>query len=221
MPPKKTSRHKTPRQTPQRYHHGDLRRALLDAALRIAAQSGPGALSLRELARCAGVSHAAPYRHFASREALLVALAVEGFTGLHEEMEAGARAARTPLERLRALGVAYVRYAVAHPGHFRVMFSSELHEGAEQARLTAASEPTLRALVDAVAESQAEGLVGAGAPRSLAVPAWSMVHGLSMLIIDRQLGPLLDGAVYADALADAVADVVARGLAAAPRAKRR
>src|SRR3954471_12975444 len=108
------------------YHHGDLRRTLLDTALKMVKEAGPGALSLRELARRAGVSHAAPYRHFASREALIGALAVEGFRGLGAEMQACAGDERDPMRRFRALGVAYVRYAVAHPGHFKVMFSSDL-----------------------------------------------------------------------------------------------
>src|SRR4051794_22103421 len=121
--------------TERRYHHGDLRRTLLDAALGIVEKAGPGALSLRELARRAGVSHAAPYRHFPSREALLGALAVEGFRGLGAEMQACAGDERDPLPRFRALGLAYVRYAVAHPGHFKVMFSSDLHDAGETPEL--------------------------------------------------------------------------------------
>src|SRR4029079_8364193 len=99
------------------YHHGDLRRTLLDAALALVASQGVGALSLRELARKAGVSHAAPYRHFESREALLAALATEGFLGLGAEMMQTAAGEPNPLLRFRALGVAYVIYAVRHPGH--------------------------------------------------------------------------------------------------------
>ena len=194
----------------QPYHHGDLRRTLVDAALAIVEKSGLGALSLRDLARSVGVSHAAPYRHFPSREALLVELAIEGFVGLDAEMRADAARATTTIERFVAIGRGYVRYAVAHPGHFRVMFSSELHDDAAPA-LVAAGEPALRTLVDAVAAAQAEGLVGDGDPRALAVPAWSMVHGLSMLIIDRQLTPLVDGEIVADTWARAVVDVIARG----------
>lgn len=194
----------------QPYHHGDLRRTLVDAALAIVEKSGLGALSLRELARRVGVSHAAPYRHFPSREALLVELAIEGFVGLDAEMRAVAAGATTTIERFEAIGRGYVRYAVAHPGHFRVMFSSELHDDAAP-ELTAAGEPALRTLVDAVAAGQAEGLVGDGDPRALAVPAWSMVHGLSMLIIDRQLTPLVDGDIVADTWARAVVDVIVRG----------
>ena len=199
-----------PKKRGQAYHHGDLRRTLVDAALAIVEKSGLGALSLRDLARSVGVSHAAPYRHFPSREALLVELAIEGFVGLDAEMRADAARATTTIERFVAIGRGYVRYAVAHPGHFRVMFSSELHDDAAPA-LVAAGEPALRTLVDAVAAAQAEGLVGDGDPRALAVPAWSMVHGLSMLIIDRQLTPLVDGEIVADTWARAVVDVIARG----------
>jgi AcrR family transcriptional regulator len=195
------------------YHHGDLRRTLIDAALRIVERDGAGALSLRELARRAGVSHAAPYRHFASREALLDALAIEGFRGLGAEMQARAGDERVPLRRFRALGLAYVRYAVAHPGHFKVMFSADLREGAESLELAAAGEPTLRALVECIAAGQAAGEVRAGDPRALSVSAWSMVHGLAMLLVDGQLVPLVDGEPDAEEQAQAVIDVVVRGLA--------
>jgi AcrR family transcriptional regulator len=195
------------------YHHGDLRRTLLDAALAIVREAGAGALSLRELARAAGVSHAAPYRHFASREALLVALATEGFAGLGAAMAARADGVTDPLARFTALGVGYVCYAVEHPGHFRIMFSRELHEGIEDPGLAEAGEPTLRALVDTVAAGQAAGVVRAGDPRALAVPAWSIVHDLAMLLVDRQLYALFAEELDPEAEARAVIDVVARGLA--------
>jgi AcrR family transcriptional regulator len=193
------------------YHHGDLRRALLDAALAIVAAGGPGALSLRELARKAGVSHAAPYRHFESREALLATLATEGFLGLGAEMARSAAGEEDPLLRFRALGVAYVCYAVQHPGHFRVMFGAGLEHRDDDSPLAAAGAPTLQALIDVIAVGQRVGKLRAGDPRELALPAWSMVHGLAMLLVDDQLGALLDS-VYAEKLAHAVIDVVVRGL---------
>jgi AcrR family transcriptional regulator len=211
------------KKTPRRYHHGDLRRALLDAALAIVEQAGPGALSLRELARTAGVSHAAPYRHFPSREALLVALGVEGFRGLDAEMQAAVGDERDPIHRLVAHGVAYVRYAVAHPGHFKVMFGSELHGGVKDAELATASEPTLRALVDCIAAAQAEGAVRDGDPRALSVGAWATVHGLALLLVDRQLAPLVEEPISVESLARATIDGVVRGLApaAVPRGRSR
>jgi len=208
-------------QIAKRYHHGDLRRTLIDAALRIVEQAGPGALSLRELARHAGVSHAAPYRHFPSREALLGALAIEGFRGLGAEMAASTSDERDPLARFVALGLAYVRYAVAHPGHFKVMFSSDLSEAGETPELRAAGEPTLRALVDCIAAGQAAGLVRAGDPAALAAPAWSMVHGVSMLLIDRQLAALVGEKIDVETQARAVIEVVAIGLARPPAPKQK
>jgi len=201
------------RKSARPYHHGDLRRTLLDAAIAIVKEAGAGALSLRELARAAGVSHAAPYRHFASREALLAALATEGFLGLGAAMAARADGVSDPVERIMALGVGYVAYAVEHPGHFRVMFSRELHEGIEDPELAAAGEPTLAALVDAVAAGQAAGVVRDGDPRALAVPAWSMVHGLAMLLVDRQLYALFAEELDAEEQARAVIAVTLRGLA--------
>jgi AcrR family transcriptional regulator len=198
------------------YHHGDLRRTLVETALRIVEQAGPGALSLRELARRAGVSHAAPYRHFPTREALLAALAIEGFRGLGAEMQASAGDERDPLRRFGALGLAYVRYAVAHPGHFKVMFSSDLHAAGETPELRAAGEPTLQTLIDCLADGQAAGLVRAGNPAELAVPAWSMVHGLSMLLVDHQLEALVDDPVDVEAQARFVIDAIATGLAQPP-----
>jgi AcrR family transcriptional regulator len=195
------------------YHHGDLRRTLLDTALRIVEKVGPGALSLRELAREAGVSHAAPYRHFASREALLVALGTEGFRGLFEEMQRRLGSEKDAATRMRLLGLAYVHHAVAHPGHFKIMFSSELHRGGEEPELVAAGEPTLQALVGALAAGQAAGIVRAGDPRLLAVSAWSMVHGLAMLLVDRQLAGLVATDESVDALATQALEVIARGLA--------
>lgn len=197
----------------RRYHHGDLRRTLLDAALAIVEAGGLGALSLRELAREAGVSHAAPYRHFVSREALVLALAIEGFAGLAAEMDLGAAGERAPLDRMRALGLAYIHHAVAHPGHFRVMFSSELHAGGEEPELLDAGAPSLQALVDAIVEGQLAGAVRSGEPAALALSAWSMVHGLSMLLVDRQLAALVPDGAPVDVLAHAVMDVVVRGLA--------
>src|SRR5205809_439421 len=109
------------------YHHGDLRRTLIDASLALVEEEGIGALSLREVARKAGVTHNAPYHHFPDRGALLAAIAEEGFGRLAQET-AAARAAvpDDPLARLTACGQAYVRFAIASPAHFRVMFRPEL-----------------------------------------------------------------------------------------------
>src|ERR1700733_5513657 len=109
------------------YHHGDLRAALVAAAVQILEKDGEGALTLREVARRVGVSAAAPYHHFADKHAILAAVGEEGFSHLADAMEE-AQATSGPKTRdtLRAMGVAYVRFAVRHPSHFRVMFSGIL-----------------------------------------------------------------------------------------------
>src|SRR5262245_59835946 len=118
---------KAPRPRKRAYHHGDLRRALLDQALALAEERGAAALTLREAARRARVPEAAPFRHFRSKEALVAALAEEGFGALLERTRrALARAPRTSRARLGALGVAYLRFALERPAHFRVMFGRDV-----------------------------------------------------------------------------------------------
>src|SRR5260221_11351514 len=107
------------------YHHGDLRRALLDAAVRVVEKEGVAALSLLALARKAGVSSGAPYHHFESREQLLIAIADEGFERLVAEMKRGAAEANADAaSQLRGLGLGYIRFALAHRGHSRATFGT-------------------------------------------------------------------------------------------------
>jgi AcrR family transcriptional regulator len=110
-----------------RYHHGDLRRALLDAALEVLSAEGAAALTLREVARRAGVTHAAPYRHFTDKQALLATVAEEGFRMLAAEMTRGAAPhASDPRRALEAIGAAYVRFATSQRAHFQVMFGKDI-----------------------------------------------------------------------------------------------
>src|SRR3954465_7674531 len=106
------------------YHHGDLRRAVLDAALEVIADAGPGAISLRDLARRAGVSHAAPAHHFKDKAGLLTAIAVEGNELLADSLTDALDEERTGLIDL---GVRYVRFALEHPAHFEVMYRPDLY----------------------------------------------------------------------------------------------
>src|SRR5262245_37788071 len=111
------------------YHHGDLRRALLDAAVKVVEKEGVSALTLQTLARRAGVSSGAPYHHFASREDLLAGIARDGFQFLTQEMtKAGAAAPDDARSQLTALGRGYLRFALNYRGHFRVMFRPELRQ---------------------------------------------------------------------------------------------
>lgn len=169
-----TSRRKTRKAT---YHHADLRSALLAAARRMLERDGPAALSLREVARRAGVSHNAPYRHFADRAALLAALAAEGFDTLAARMRAAAEKA-VPARRLGASGGAYVRFALGEPNLFRLMFGG-LVRGRDHPELAAAGARAYAVLQGETAASPA------AAPR--AVAAWAIVHGLAHLLLDEQI----------------------------------
>jgi len=191
MPVASRQRRSTPPRRPRpargkggRYHHGDLRRALLDAALAVLTEADARALTLREVARRAGVTHAAPYRHFADKDALLAAVAEEGFRTLTAEMREGLRAAgEDPVGHLEALGVAYVRFALAHPAHFEVMFGPELPWHKEHSALHEAADATFALLVASVQSAQAAGKLRGSQPLLPALLCWCTVHGLATLLV--------------------------------------
>jgi AcrR family transcriptional regulator len=171
------------------FHHGDLRRALLDSVIAIMAADGPQAITLRAVASRAGVTHAAPYRHFSSKEKLLAAVAEEGFTILRAQILAAmARGGADPLQRWEELGVSYVLFALRQPCHFRLMYSAELADRAHHPALRDAATAAYRLLLEVVVESQARGRVRDGDAKQLAATAWAMMHGLAVLLLDRQLG---------------------------------
>jgi len=174
------------------YHHGDLRRTLLEASLALIAEEGLDALSLREVARRAGVSPGAPYHHFESREQLLTALAIDGFTLLGEAMLRARDAASSAdvIERFGAIGEAYVRFALAHPAHFRLMFRPSLLPS-EALPSEGSPAEAFRVLLDIVAQLFESGAVGGNVDRrGLVLLAWSIVHGAAELMLD---GPLANG----------------------------
>ncbi len=183
--------------TARPYHHGNLRPALLAAAERALARGGE--LSLRELAREIGVSHAAPRRHFAGKQALLDALALDGFERLGSAMAVALeQAGPTFAGRLRALARAYVRFAVEHGALLELMYAGKHRPGAEALR-EAADHAFARPLA-LVAEGQAAGEVVAGDVEQLGLVTWSAFHGLASmanggLLGDRPLEPLVDAAV--------------------------
>ncbi|MEU0410222.1 TetR/AcrR family transcriptional regulator [Streptomyces griseorubiginosus] len=164
------------------YHHGDLRQAILTAALDVIAADGPAALSLRDLARRAGVSHAAPAHHFKDRAGLLTAIAADGFGLL--------AAALKQADDLKDAGVRYVRFAREHPAHFQVMFAPGLLR-ADDLELTTARALAADALRTSVSGVRAEDF---GVDSRLAgVAAWSLAHGFATLLLGHNLdGPVGD-----------------------------
>ncbi len=170
------------------YHHGDLRQALIQGAIAAIAERDPSQLSLRAIARRIGVSHAAPYRHFPDKDALLAAVAEQGFQGLTAALQAGIAAAEPhPLRQLEASGCAYVRYALAKPQHYRVMFGGCQGPPGRYPELAAAGQASFMVLVNLIAEGQAAGVIRAGETVELAQVAWSLVHGIALLAIDGYL----------------------------------
>jgi len=167
------------------YHHGDLKRALTSAALSLVAEKGPKGFTLTEAARRAGVSAAAPYRHFADRASLLATVAEQGFGDLHAELAAAAAAASGPRDRVIELGRVYVRWAIAHPDHYQVMFGD--NSKADHPGLAVAAEQAFGDLLDAITTCQEEGIIDGQDPREVAGPLWSLVHGVASLAIGGEL----------------------------------
>ena len=165
------------------YHHGDLPRALLEAAVEAIEEVGPAALSLRDLARRAGVSHAAPAHHFGDKAGLLTAVAADGFRRLAATLGEAYRATGSFLE----VGVAYARFAVAHRAHFEVMFRPELYRADDPA--LAQARDAARSLLYPPAAEAADG--SGGDELRAAVAAWSLVHGLVTLWLNHNLPPQL------------------------------
>ena len=169
------------------YHHGELRRALLDATLAIVGRDGTGALSLRAVARRVGVSAQASYNHFPDRAALLAAAAEEGLRELARGLREARDGARGAGERLEATGIAYVAFASSHGAHFRLFSAPELADQRTGALLSAAYTEAFDVLLGAVEDGQKAGIVRGGDARKLALTAWATVHGLAWLVVDGQL----------------------------------
>jgi AcrR family transcriptional regulator len=173
-----------------RYHHGDLRHALLQEAVRTIQTRGVDALTLRAVGQTLGVSRTALYRHFTDKAALLRAVAQEGFRMLRIELVEGWEKGGRGRPGFEQMGVAYVRFAVEHPAHYRVMFGGFLSGYASDAALAAEGAAAFQVLVDALVAQQQAGLVRPDDPQRLAQLVWAVVHGVARLVIDGQLrGP--------------------------------
>jgi AcrR family transcriptional regulator len=169
------------------YHHGDLRRAVLDEALRLIEERGHVDFTLREVARRVGVSHTAPYRHFADKRALLTAITIEAQRMLAERIQAAHDAAGSALRpRFLAAGWSYVHFALEAPAAFRVMYSGEIDE--LEPAITASKERSFGILLRFIEEAQRGGAFPPGDPRTLATPIWAMHHGLAILAASGALG---------------------------------
>lgn len=172
--------------TKKAYHHGNLRPALIQAALQIVEKQGVEALTLREVARLAGISHAAPYRHFRDKNELLAAVAEQGFREINAEMKRALRA-KSALLSFQSLGLRYVLFATQNPASFRVMYARELEDKSLYPCLLEASRETFNLMRSAIQRCQKEGSIAGFEADEIAWAAWSIVHGLAGLINDGQL----------------------------------
>jgi AcrR family transcriptional regulator len=178
------------------YHHGDLRKAVLQRAVEVIAAEGPHHFSLRSLAADLGVSHTAPRHHFGDRRGVLNAIAAEGFAGLAESLDAAGRGGSF-LDQ----GVAYVTYAVAHPAHFQVMFAPGLLDETDAALAEARSATfaRLRAGVESMREGTGDEGEGVEDAAAAVVAAWALVHGVATLGLTGNLDASDLRALFADA----------------------
>lgn len=169
------------------YHHGDLKNALIAAGLQLLIEKGVNGLNLREVARRAGVTHAAPYRHFADKEALIAAIAEDGFQRLGVQIRtAHAAATGDAASKLTTLGHAYITFALEQPGSFRLMFSHTIAHREQYPELYTAAKAGFLLLQSIIEEGKAARRFIDADSIAMTKSVWSMVHGLATLLVEGQ-----------------------------------
>jgi AcrR family transcriptional regulator len=168
------------------YHHGKLKQALVDAAIVLVAEVGTQGFTLREVARRAGVSHNAPYRHFRDRSELLAAVAMQGFQRLTASMKRSAAHGTDAGEQLRFCGRGYVKFALRWPEHFAVMFDLPSRRESHP-EYQAAGQEAFDTLLGYIVRCQEVGILPSGDAQPLALACWSLVHGIAKLAVSHQL----------------------------------
>jgi len=197
------------------YHHGNLRAALIDGASDLLEREGPLGVTLRGAAREAGVSQAAPYRHFASKSALLAAVAEAGFASLARTMDQAAqRHPDAPGRALEAMAKAIVQFAARHPSRYRLMCGPAVR-GRDHPSLRKAAAASWQRLTDTIRDCQDAGLIRPGASEPQAFVLWAAIHGVAVLVVDEQLPPPVVRAYRVENLAGHVTKIVLAGLAPA------
>jgi AcrR family transcriptional regulator len=199
------------------YHHGDLKNALLTAAIELIAVSGARALSLREVARATGVSHASTYRHFPNKESVLAAIAEQGFRELTRQMDRAALLPpRAPLQSLHRVGMAYVAFGRAHPHHLQIMFGDLITSHETYPSLLEASGAAFEVLLSTVRAGQKAGVIRGSDEHLVSFAAWSQVHGLALLMGSGHIPVDGPGKLQSDKISDAVLNLLQTGLAIRP-----
>jgi AcrR family transcriptional regulator len=174
--------------SPTPYHHGDLKNALIKAGTEILASEGLGGLSLRKVAKQAGVSHAAPYSHFRDKQALIAAISTEGFKQLHSQIESVKEIYQADPETLLVeTAWAYVQFALNAPDRFKLMFSSVLEKEKEYPDFVEISRKNFRQLVEIVEICQGAEILKSGDSDLIALSLWGTVHGFISLLLEGQI----------------------------------
>jgi AcrR family transcriptional regulator len=170
------------------YHHGDLKNALIKAGVDILAKEGVSGLSLRKVASKAGVSHSAPYSHFADKQALIAAISTEGFRQLYERVNSVAEEFKTkPSRQLVEVAWAYVQFAMDDRDRFKVMFSGILEKEREYPEFVSEAQRNFQLVKMIVETNQAAGVLRSGPSDLVALSAWGIIHGFVMLLLEGQI----------------------------------
>ena len=176
----------------KKYHHGDLKNALIKAGVEILAKEGVGGLSLRKVAQRAGVSHSAPYAHFPDKQSLIAAISTEGFNQLYNELEAAIYPhAKSPKKQLVEGAQAYVRFALKNSDTFKIMFSGVLEKEKDYPSFVEISSKTFKLVMEVVQACQNAGVLPTAPANLMAVSVWGQVHGIVSLALEGQISHTL------------------------------
>ncbi len=195
------------------YHHGNLRQALVDAAVAVIETQGVEGLSLRAVARQAGVSQSAPYHHFKDKEALLVEVCHLGFIELVERMRATVAAHDCPMDQLGALGQAYVQFGKERTSYFRIMWGNFIEDKGQYPELSCAALGAFEVVLSVIVAGQHRGVIRNDPPAELGAAAWAAVHGAARLIVDKGLesDKMIELGMSGERMLDAVTETIRRG----------
>src|SRR3954447_6819115 len=203
---------------PKPYHHGDLRRVLIDAALQLVGEGGPEAVSVREAARRAGVSPGAPFRHFSSRDALMQAVAEEAQRRFRAEIEASLAEAPAgdPLGRFRRLGLAYLRWAMRNPTHFEIISSRRFFDHDKAAGVSQDNAELIDLTERTLAEAFAQGQLRAPDLKRVQIAGRALVYGFARMNIDGHFPRWGVTGAEAERTAEGILDLFIEGIAKVP-----
>ncbi|SEC63946.1 transcriptional regulator, TetR family [Rhizobiales bacterium GAS188] len=203
---------------PRPYHHGKLKEALVEAALGLAEEAGVEGVTVREAARRAGVSSAAPFRHFPDREALMTAVAAESLRRFRVEIDAALRDAPAgdPLARFRAIGIAYIRWSLRNPAHFHIISTRSLFDFERSEALRDDNAEIISMVESALAEAAELGLLGSADVRLLQIAGRALVYGFARMVIDGHLPRWKVDAAEVPAMAEALIDLFIGAIARRP-----